>query len=669
MDYKISYLLRNNTNQTISLQEAMDVTKLERKELLTKLNNFEYEMDENVLFIHPVSALEWTSYYLNSTSDVIYDLEIEERQFMIFLMILLEEDNSSVYHFQDLLEVSRGTILSDIKSLRDILKESDIVINYDRHIGYFLEGNVNNMLKNARNYISQLLETDAGKFVLHYFLSQKQLDLFAETRDTISRYINKTNYNLVPSRINEIIYFSIFSRKKLLSDNNEFIDGLNAIKTLSIYPVIQEMLNYMFGKEISDINVGIYVINILTILQGNIHEPTFDFLLQLSAEIIHRIEKYAAIQFKNFRELLFNVYNHLVPAFFRIKYGLYLSNILMDTIYSEYYSVFHITKIALKPLENITGNVIQDEEIGYFTILFGGAINAESEIELENERFKALIVCPNGVSSSLILESELRILFPNIEFIASDSLEGIKSIPKGAYNFIFSTVPLDTNKKVYVVKPIMNQLEKNKLINIVQSDWLIPGFTVPNVETIIETIEPYISLKDGVTKEQLYRALNQKINIQFEKEDNYGLKDFLTADYIHFEKSFNSWEEAIEKAAEPLLMDGLIAESYIEAMIQNIYQYGAYIYMGNQVALPHASPEDGVHETSFSMLVLEEPVDILADSDFRTTIIIVLASIDSKQHLNALNDLTTILSEDNRVKRLLQASDKQQILEIIGKDQ
>jgi mannitol/fructose-specific phosphotransferase system IIA component (Ntr-type)/galactitol-specific phosphotransferase system IIB component len=341
----------------------------------------------------------------------------------------------------------------------------------------------------------------------------------------------------------------------------------------------------------------------------------------------------------------------------------------MDTIYSEYYSVFHITKIALKPLENVTGNVIQDEEIGYFTILFGGAINAESEIELENERFKALIVCPNGVSSSLILESELRILFPNIEFIASDSLEGIKSIPKGAYNFIFSTVPLDTNKKVYVVKPIMNQLEKNKLINIVQSDWLITGFTVPNVDTIIETIEPYISLKDGVTKEQLYRALNQKINIQFEKEDNYGLKDFLTADYIHFEKSFNSWEEAIEKAAEPLLMDGLIAESYIEAMIQNIYQYGAYIYMGNQVALPHASPEDGVHETSFSMLVLEEPVDILADSDFRTTIIIVLASIDSKQHLNALNDLTTILSEDNRVKRLLQASDKQQILEIIGKDQ
>ncbi len=50
MDYKISYLLRNNTNQTISLQEAMDVTKLERKELLTKLNNFEYEMDEMFIY-------------------------------------------------------------------------------------------------------------------------------------------------------------------------------------------------------------------------------------------------------------------------------------------------------------------------------------------------------------------------------------------------------------------------------------------------------------------------------------------------------------------------------------------------------------------------------------------------------------------------------------------
>lgn len=669
MEYKLSYLLKEEAEQQVSLEKAMDLTSLDREELLAKLNHFEYEIDnKNILNIKPVTPGQWTSYYLNISEEVIYDLKILERQLIVFLMILLEENNTSIYHFQHLLKVSRGTILNDIKSLKEMLENFDIEIKYDRSLGYFLEGNINSMLKLARNFISKLLETDAGNFTLHYFISKKNLSMYAQTRDIISNSIRGTNYKLVPSRISEIVFFSIFSRKKLLTNNQTPLVEMSKIKSLSIYPIVLELFVDLFGEVNSDVNLAIYTVNILTVLQGNIREPAFDFLLQLSAEIIHNIEKYAAIQFKNFRELLFNVYNHLVPAFFRIKYDLYLSNVLMDEIQSEYQSIFHITKLALQPLENATKTVIKDEEVGYFTILFGGAINAEDEAELDSENFKALIVCPNGVSSSLILESELRILFPNIDFIASNSIEGIKNISRNSYDFIFSTVPIDTYKKVYIVKPIMKQIEKNKLINIVQSDWLIPGFTVPNIETIIDTIKPYMDLKDGVTEEQLYKVLNRKIYNQFKKEENYGLRDYLVAEHIQFIKSCGSWEQAIEKAAEPLLIEGLIDERYIEAMIQNIYQYGAYIHMGNQIALPHASPEDGVYRTSFSMLVLEDPIEILNNSKFKTKIIFVLAPADSKQHLTALNNLITIISADSNIKKLFQAVDKKQILSVIGKD-
>lgn len=668
MDYKLSYLLRNDVTRKIGLQEAMNLTGFEREGLITKLNNFDYKIDEkNTLFIKPVSSLEWTSYLLNSTSNMIYELEIIERRLVIFLMILMEEDNSSIYHFQDLLKVSRGTILSDIKILRNELSELNVRILYDRNKGYLLEGNIHTVLKTARNYISKLLESEAGSYILHYFISYKSFNLYAQVRDTISHYINQTNFTFVPSRIDEIIYFSIFCKKRLLTANTSPIEEMNQIKSISMYSVVKEMLSDLYDKNLSDGNISIFMINLLTILQGNIHEPTFDFLLQLSAEIIHRVEKYAAIQFKNFRDLLFSVYNHLVPAFFRIKYDLEISNPLMETIYSEYHSVFHITKLSLQPLEKLTENTIRDEEIGYFTILFGGAINVENELELDDEKFKALIVCPNGISSSLILESELRLIFPNIDFIASESLEGIKNISKDSYDFIFSTVPIDTNKKVYTVKPIMNQREKNSLINKVHTEWLIPGLTFPNVETIIEAVGPYVTLKDGVTKEQLYRVLNRKINTQFEKDDTYSLKDYLKADYIHFKEKSDSWEEAVRTAAATLLAKGFIDEYYVDSMIQSINKYGAYIYMGSQVALPHASPEDGVYKTGFSMLVLDEPINILDDPSFSTRIIIVLASVDNKQHLKALNDLTTILSKDNCIQRILHTKNKKEILGIIRK--
>lgn len=318
-----------------------------------------------------------------------------------------------------------------------------------------------------------------------------------------------------------------------------------------------------------------------------------------------------------------------------------LSNTLLGTIYEEYHALFELTRKALKPLAKATGKDIPDDEMAYFTILFGGAMKAESDERVLSENIRSLIVCPNGVSSSLILESELKQLFPSMAFKGVSTTEGVRNIPEEAYDVIFSTVPIrEMTKKVYVVNPIMSQLMKNQLINEVQKDWLIPGFSFPDAEEIIEAMKPYVTLNDGVTEEQLYRILNRKIHREFGlKEEKPRLSDLLTADNILFREKVYRYEDAIRIAANPLLEKRMIDETYIEAMIENVQRRGPYIFLGHGMALPHARPEDGVNEVGFSMLVLKEPIALAEDSNVFVDHFIVLAAVDNSTHLDALSDL------------------------------
>ncbi len=47
------------------------------------------------------------------------------------------------------------------------------------------------------------------------------------------------------------------------------------------------------------------------------------------------------------------------------------------------------------------------------------------------------------------------------------------------------------------------------------------------------------------------------------------IRDWLTPDKIKVINSIDSWENAVRLAAEPLLMQGYIAGSYIEAILQS----------------------------------------------------------------------------------------------------
>lgn len=133
-------------------------------------------------------------------------------------------------------------------------------------------------------------------------------------------------------------------------------------------------------------------------------------------------------------------------------------------------------------------------------------------------------------------------------------------------------------------------------------------------------------------------------------------ENFLTEKYLHFESQVTDWQEAIRIAAAPLLADRIIEESYITAMIDNVTSFGDYMVLVPKVAMPHARPEAGAHQTGFSILKLDRPVVFGETPD--VYLIICLATNNNEAHLALLQKLSALIDDEEKVTALLATTTK-----------
>ncbi|MBQ0139583.1 MAG: PTS sugar transporter subunit IIA [Kurthia sp.] len=143
------------------------------------------------------------------------------------------------------------------------------------------------------------------------------------------------------------------------------------------------------------------------------------------------------------------------------------------------------------------------------------------------------------------------------------------------------------------------------------------------------------------------------------------LENLLSPDRIRREMKAETWEQAIELAGQPLLADGSIENSYIQAIIRQVNTLGPYIILTPNVALPHARPEDGVNKTSMSLLSLATPC--LFPTGKTVQLLFFLAAADNESHLFALQDLAEILSVPENIEELISCEDEQSLQETIYK--
>ncbi|MFL0497858.1 BglG family transcription antiterminator [Priestia megaterium] len=587
-----------------------------------------------------------------------------ERLYLIYLYTYIRREPIANIHYQSLLQVSRNTALADIKRLRSLCQEEGVKLSYNRTDGFHLEGDERLKRRFATVCIGTLLQLPMGISGIKQVLDSWKYDYTCTAiRQRLTDIAKKYMIDFVGNRLDQLVYELLFlqfryGRRRLILPNKQ-------IKLITGQPLLkmgEELSAYLFD-EVSETEVIYLTIQLLSATQDIAHLHPDEKLNQVSNSIISEVERLTLVPFKERHILQSILYKHLVPAYFRIICEVPLSNPLIDTIKAEHGVLFKIVKQALVPLSEYTDQLISDEEIGYFTILFGGHVR---KLEIKPKVYRATIVCPNGISSSMMLRTQLRQLFPGLHFTESYSLAEIEQLSPDSYDMIFSTIYLESLKPVYLTRPLLTALEENYLQQAVAADFNLPVQSAIPIDKLMATIRKHATIKN---EKALYEDLTKHLRQSHSSERSYApmLSELLTADKIQFSNDSLDWEEAIQLAAKPLEEQHYITSDYTQAMINRVLDMGAFIHIGKGIAIPHARPEQGVQELGMSLLRMKEPVLLLNQEEHAIDMFICLAAIDNKLHLKALSELTSFLVNEDSLKRLKEAETADEIIAMMRK--
>ena len=145
------------------------------------------------------------------------------------------------------------------------------------------------------------------------------------------------------------------------------------------------------------------------------------------------------------------------------------------------------------------------------------------------------------------------------------------------------------------------------------------------------------------------------------------LKKWIYDATITIQESVESWPQALEICAKPLLDLQVIAPEYVTAIVEQHRTLGPYYVLAPGLAMPHARPEEGAKGLGLSLLKLKHGVSFGAGEFDPVDVIIMLAAPDKHSHIEMISALAELFSSDEEMEKLHQANTLEEIKTIINR--
>lgn len=650
------------------LEKRLKITRRQVNYSIHKLNDWLSENNlpiienkrQTGLAVDPAVIREFPSLMdMEATNE--YVPSENERISLILLMLLGRKEEMSLYHFSSALKVSRNTILSDLKKMEEMLSKRDLILFYTRRDGYVIQGGEMEKRKLLGELVNKLIESSEGeKWLLSVMeLQESELEHLRQRFEAIEK---KLNTRFTDEKLHSLpIILSLLYRRIHRGRHPEayeirFVDLSNTKE----FQLVEDLFWNM--EEINEQD-RLYIT--LQLLSSSVASPNVDeegledAAVQAIQQFVGNFEKIACVTFQERNQLLQKLYQHMKPAFYRIIFGLSVENPLLKEIQTEYGEIHHLVKRSILPLEHFVGKEILEDEVAYLTILLKSSLQQQGDDILE--RPKAVVVCPNGISVSKLLFENLKEMFPEIIFLDHISVRDFMNYQLD-FDLVFSTVFLRTEKKVFVIKPLFTDMEKRNLKLQVFQELKGVSPTTIDYEGLVDLIQMHGDIPNPDSLKQALKTFfnkGQAFRAEIQEEIKLTLVDIIPKEFIQLQQTASSWEEAIRLAAQPLIEAKTVKPEYADAIIRMIHRNGPYMLIAPNVAIPHASPEDGVNRLSMSVMTLKEAIPF--SEELSIQVIIVIAAVDRRMHLKALTQLNNLVSDETNVTAIIEAAEVDEI--------
>lgn len=655
------------------LQEELGISKRTLQYDVEKINK---ELDN--IGLDGIQSVRGQGYYLleeekTTIKEILENREAShkvfsasERRIRILFFLLVTDARVIIDTINECNEVSRNTSLQDIKQLKLALKQFNLELAYDRKNGNMVLGD----------------ERSIRQFFIHYCMNNEEIATADQLLDLMKINPMIKNQELFPNLDTIFEILAVTEKKIGIRYTDEVIERIGIMifffkermkrdcylneqeeHEVESFDIAQEIYEQLQQTEDFSINhAEITYLGKLLLGASRLNDDAaatgkLDIIVE---KIIAEFERLACVNFEDHRNLKKDLLLHLQPAYYRLKFQIEWINPLRTDIKQSYSDVYEITKKSLEPLEELLGETIPEDEIAYVTILFGGYLSRKNNTLVE--RKKLLIVCSKGVGTSRMIERQLsQLLGERVEILEPIS---IREFEKGLYapDFIVSTLPImEPKAPVFIVSPILTEAQKQQLMKAIAPHILQKDSDARMLSSVLDVVDQYAKVEDREKLAAKLKSVLFQVQSDSQLEKSPTLEELLPKERITFQESVADWREAIQVASKSLQQEGYISRNYQHAMIENIEKLGPYIVIAPGIALPHASVDDGAYRVGMSLLRLDKTVSFSSKAKDQVKLIIVLASIDSYTHINALSQLTNLIMKHHLLEQIEQAESAAEI--------
>ena len=623
-------------NPAITGKEVEASLQLSRKQLsytIEKINDYlqdngmpKIERLRTGKFIIPVAVIEQYQTEEITGDGTTYIYTDKERGLLIFLMLLCVREELSIYHFTSKLEISKNTFLTDLKKLEQRLEEYHLEVSYSRQEGYHLVGSEYAKREMMVTSILGILKIPRGKETI-MDICQISEEMMEQVEKQISMIEERLQVRFTDERLKElplIMCLIIIRTQKgrILRELPETFQHIAGTKEYSVMLEFAKEYGITWQTEKLFLTAQIQISNFHTLQTRDSAQE--EELMRASEEVIVNFENLICVTINERETLLEALFQHIKPAFYRMKYHYHIEQSILDMVLPQYASLHAIVRKSIGPVEKLVGVEVPDEELVYITALFGACL----------------------------------------------SLRDFATYDETKFDLVFTMVRLETAKTQFVVKPFLDEISKMRFRDKVMGELVGIVPRKLDVSTLLDVVQKYADIKDEeALKREFAAALNPET--EEEKSDNVrtkfqiGLKDVLVEETVQVLDHVLPWEDAIQTVAKPLLDRGDITERYVQKAIDNIKADKPFIMIADGVIIAHAGVDDGAKRVCLSLLTMPERTDVYGYME--ADVVIMIGTPDPTKHLEVLEQLNHIIEDKKSLQLLKKAKKPEDIIKLIQK--
>lgn len=541
---------------------------------------------------------------------------------VIYLLrkLVMSTDYLKLSDIADEMFISRSTISTDMKIVKEKLAEYQLHIQNKPHYGIRVEG--------AEEKIRECI-LDYGFIDQHIFAPMESSDIWStilqdEDYEKVERVVQENIHHTFLEMhgffLNNLIMHVFLSVKRIQANCLVEHTLLPLKKRYSrekeVAQQIADAIEKEFDIEFNENERTYLFVHLIGKQREDGKDETKEELYYLCERMITDASNLYNFDFQQDSSLRYDLYVHLKSVESRLDAGTKLRNPLLGEIKSKYPLAFEIAISSVKNEWNWLHSMSEDE-IGYIAVHFAAALERMQKSEHVVKK-NVLLISMSGVGTTRLMEVKLRHYFhDSIHLILRESMFGLDHIYMDAYDLVLTTTP-------------MSEKRDNLLL--------------------IHAIPSHAELM------QIEKLLFQN------HHEIFSIGNMFHPDLFMIKECAEK-ESLLKELCKVLYTKGIVEKEFYQGVMER--EKCCTTAVGNHVALPHSIRPYAMQSTIYTCII-KKPMH-WEEEEVQVVFLLAVKTGDAKYFANTYDLIVQIVEDSELVGRIVSCNSYEEFMQTIQK--